>query len=346
MRFVFLLPDGFDPRGGVRRVMDYAEMLGRRGHDCVVASKDAVLPLWLDASRYSHFRLRPMSKPYFSVTCDVAWATGKRGALRLRKMRHAKLKVYSVVMLESMNRPAHRADKADRMLGDPYRQDWLYVANSTWLRDAVRAKGQQCERIVAAPRSDMFCPDVEPVEKGKHPTVMCLQSRGHWKGSQRSVEAIEHLKSVWPLPRLRIETRIFGPGKRPGFRRPLRKLGIVAVHRLPGHYAAADVVLHSSAFEGWANIPFEAMCCSTPFVTFDTPGIQDFAVDGYNCRIVPQFDTAAMGEAVLEILLDRGMRERLQAGCAETYKRFCMIDTATDIEKMVADRLAGLEGER
>jgi len=345
MKFVFLLPDGFDPRGGVRRVMDYAELLGRRGHSCVVVSKDRELPPWLDAGKYSHFRIRHTSNPYYSVTCDVAWATGKRGGLRLRKMRRSRLKVYSVVMLESLNRPSHRAG-SDAMLDDPYGQNWLYVANSSWLRDAVQDKGQRCERVLASPRSDIFRPDATPSpDKGRHPIVMCLQSRGQWKGSERSVAAIEHMKSKWAGRRSRIETRIFGPGKRPDFGRPLRKLGVIGVHELPAQYAAADVVLHSSAFEGWANIPFEAMCCGTPFVTFDTTGIHDFAVDGYNCRIVPPFDTEAMGEAALEILLDRGFREKLQRGCIETYKRFCMMDTVTDIEKIVVDELARLESQ-
>lgn len=197
--------------------------------------------------------------------------------------------------------------------------------------------------VLASPRSDIFRLDAEPINKGRHPVIMCLQSRGQWKGSERSVAAIERAKSKWTGHRTRIETRIFGPGKRPDFGRPLRKLGIVGVHELPAHYAAADVVLHSSAFEGWANIPFEAMCCGTPFVTFDTSGIQDFAVDGYNCRIVPQFDTDAMGDAAAEILFDRGFREKLRRGCAETYKRFCMIDTVTDIERIVVGELARQE---
>jgi len=342
VKFVFLLPDGFSPRGGVRRVVDYAELLGRRGHDCVVVSKDESLPPWLDASKYSNFRIRPTTNPYFSLTCDIAWATGKRGALRLRKMRRAKAKVYSVVMLESLNRPTHRSDMSDKMLSDPYGQNWLYVSNSSWLRDAVRAKGQRCELVLAAPRDDIFRPGVPPAEKGRHPVVMCLQSQGHWKGSGRSVAAIEHVKSKW-TSRNRIETRIFGPGKRPGFGRPLRKLGIVGVHELPMHYSAADVVLHSSAFEGWANIPFEAMCCGTPFVSYNTPGIHDFAVDGYNCRIVPVFDEKAMGEAMLEILLDKPFRERLKQGCLETYRRFCMIDTVASIEKIAVRELARLE---
>lgn len=339
MRFAFLLPDGFDPRGGVRRVMDYAELLGQRGHECIVVSGDASIPPWLNSDKYRHFRLRCTSSPYYSVTCDVAWATGKRGGLRLRKMRRAKLKIFSVVMLESLNRPTHRADRADRMLADPYGQNWLYVANSSWLRDAVRARGQRCEMVLAAPRADIFRPDAPPADKGRHSVVMCLQSRGQWKGSERSVAAINYAKSKWTR-RNKIETRIFGPGKRPDFSRPLRKLGVVAVHELPAQYAAADVVLHSSAFEGWANVPFEAMCCGTPFVAFDTPGLQDFAVDGFNCRIVPPFDTDAMGEAMLEVLLDSGLRERLRRGCIETYKRFCMIDTVADIERVAANGLA------
>lgn len=339
MKFVFLLPDGLDARGGVRRVLDYAEMLGRRGHQCVIVSKDESLPEWFSANKYNHFTIRPPSRPYYSITCDVAWATGKRGGLRLRKMRHSALKIYSVVMLESMNRPEHRRDNEDRMLTDPYDQDWLYVANSSWLRNAVKEKSRKCELILAAPRSDMFRPNMKPNPlKGRHAVALCLQSRGYWKGSERSVNAIEHARSKWPHKR-RIESWMFGPGLPPKMPRPRRKFGICGVHDLGGLYRAADVVLHSSAFEGWANIPFEAMCCGTPFVTFDTPGIQDFAVDGYNCRIVKQFDEKAMADAILEILLDSRFREHLRWGCIETYKRFCAIDTVSEIERIVVKGL-------
>lgn len=344
MRFVFLLPDGFDPRGGVRRVVDYAELLGRAGHECVIVTNTDKLPAWLNPRHYTNFSLWPLGKRYFSITCDVAWATGNRGGKRLGMMRHAALKVYSVVMLESLNRREGRKKGRDDILTDPpdrKGQPWLYIANSTWLRNAVRAKKQKCEMIIAAPRAEIFHPDTprSPL-KGRHATVFCLGSRGDWKGSHRSAAAIGHARSKWSVRGRRIESWVFGPGKPSNPGRPLRRFGIVGVHQLPKLYAGADVTLHSSAFEGWANIPFESLCCGTPFVTFNTKGIGDFAVDGYNCRIVPAFDEQAMGDALLELLSNRRLRDQLRQGCIETFHRFCKIDTVGEIERIVTDGLA------
>jgi glycosyltransferase involved in cell wall biosynthesis len=85
-------------------------------------------------------------------------------------------------------------------------------------------------------------------------------------------------------------------------------------------YSSADVFIFTSYKESFGLPPLEAMACGTPIVTTDCGGIRDYAVDGYNALIVPPGDPKAVADAVLKMLRDDKLRERLVEHGIETAK--------------------------
>ena len=91
----------------------------------------------------------------------------------------------------------------------------------------------------------------------------------------------------------------------------VRFLRYVADEDLPALYAGADLFLCTSHYEGFGLPPLEAMACGTPVVS--SPGGSLAEVLGDAALLVPRFDLEAWADAVVRVLSDRALRDRLTA---------------------------------
>jgi glycosyltransferase involved in cell wall biosynthesis len=80
------------------------------------------------------------------------------------------------------------------------------------------------------------------------------------------------------------------------------------------HLSQADVFVLPSRSEGFSNAIIEAMAGSLPVVATDVGGNAEAVLDGVNGFIVPPEDTAALAEAISELLADRS--RAIQMGAA------------------------------
>jgi glycosyltransferase involved in cell wall biosynthesis len=76
-------------------------------------------------------------------------------------------------------------------------------------------------------------------------------------------------------------------------------------------FAAADVFVLPSLFEGTPQVLFEAMASGLPVVTTATCGMKEVIRDGENGLLVPIRSPAALAAAVARLMRDAGLRERL-----------------------------------
>lgn len=120
--------------------------------------------------------------------------------------------------------------------------------------------------------------------------------------------------------------------------------GGVANRILPRFYATADVFVGPSVMarggdaEGFGLVFVEALACSCPVVATDLPAIRDIVVSGANGIVIPQASVSAIAEALLGLLGDEVLRDRLK-----TQARPSVVDRYDwDI---IGERYAHLLGE-
>jgi glycosyltransferase involved in cell wall biosynthesis len=86
---------------------------------------------------------------------------------------------------------------------------------------------------------------------------------------------------------------------------------------------AADVFVLSSLSEGFGNVIVEAMACGTPVVSTDCPhGPGEIITHGENGVLVPPADSEALAEALLRVLDDQALQERLVESGHERARDF------------------------
>ena len=77
-------------------------------------------------------------------------------------------------------------------------------------------------------------------------------------------------------------------------------------------YRSCDLFVSTSWGEGLGYPALQAMAFGKPVVVADSGGVRDYAVDGVNALIVPAQNADAVAKAIVTLLRDDALRERLQ----------------------------------
>ena len=109
-------------------------------------------------------------------------------------------------------------------------------------------------------------------------------------------------------------------------------------------FAAHDLFVLPSLFEGTPLTLMEAMASALPIVTTATCGMRDVIRDGENGLLVPIRSPAAVADAAGRLIADRALRERLgRAARQEAMRRYTWDAVAVPVRE-VYERLAAARG--
>ena len=112
---------------------------------------------------------------------------------------------------------------------------------------------------------------------------------------------------------------------------PYRNEGrIQDLNRVAELISSCDVLVDSSLFQGFGRPGLEAMACGTPCVLTSEGGISEYALNGENCLVVAPRLTGHMSKAILRLLDDLPLRERLRQNGLETAARFSHVSAANE----------------
>ena len=159
----------------------------------------------------------------------------------------------------------------------------------------------------------------EPVDhpwfEGEIPVVISVGRLEPQKGYHHLLRAFARIKKT-----RQCKLVILGEGKKRGELGNLaRELGIkqdvafLGFQKNPFKYLArSDIFVLSSLWEGFPNAIIEAMACGIPVVASSCPGgVDEVIEDGFNGLLVLPADEKALANAILSILDDEKLAERL-----------------------------------
>jgi glycosyltransferase involved in cell wall biosynthesis len=226
--------------------------------------------------------------------------------------------------------------RGSRMSRWKYRQVDCFICASEAIRQMLVADGVPDARTVtvhegidlghvdAAPRAnlheDLFLPHGAPI-------VGNVAALVPHKGQRHLIEAAA--LTVRQVPDARFV--IAGEGElRPTLERVIREHHLEKHVLLAGFrpdvlslHKAFDIFVMSSITEGLGTSLLDAMAAGKPIVATATGGIPEVVVDGQTGLLVPPRDHQAMASAIVRLLKDPVLRDRLgAAGLARARQRF------------------------
>jgi len=102
-------------------------------------------------------------------------------------------------------------------------------------------------------------------------------------------------------------------------------------------YRACDLFVSASWREGFGIPPLEAMACAAPVVLTDSGGVREYARHEENCLMVSPRDPVALANAMLRVLTEPDLAERLRRNGPPTAARFTWERAADRFERALND---------
>jgi len=87
-------------------------------------------------------------------------------------------------------------------------------------------------------------------------------------------------------------------------------------------YRQAYVYVCGSYYESFSLPSLEAMACGTPIVTTSNDGVQEYALDGFNCLMTEPGDIEGLADRIIRLLKDQELYYRLQDNGYKTANHF------------------------
>jgi len=216
-------------------------------------------------------------------------------------------------------------------------------------RTATVHEGIDVDRVVATPRVSVheafWLPHGSPV-------VGNVAALVPHKGQRYLIDAARHVVREMPDARF----VILGEGElREQLEHSVREHGLEKHVLLPGFRTdvlgcikSFDVFVMSSVTEGLGTSLLDAMACSRAVVATRAGGIPEVVQDDATGVIVPPRDGMAMGCAIVRLLADRALRERMgDAGLSRVKALFTverMVEATAAIYAKLAGAAAGADG--
>ena len=290
-------------RGGSRYIYQIANEMSAKGHQVEIVIPERGVITWPLRTKVTRVGgLNPHSIPpgdfifpNFWPTVFPAWES-KKG---------------QVVRLSLGFEPLWVMEKNQALA--TYHLDIPIISISQWHRQIILQEvGKDSFVLPGGVDTRIFYPRPKRSLSTGRPTIAyILRSKEHgytWKGSEDFWEAIKEVKKVFP----HFDLLIVAPeGATPHGPIPYERVIAYEDNAMADFYGQADIFVSTSYFEAFAMPPLEAMACGTAVITTDNGGNRDYARNGENCLVVPPSDISQLTEAILKLLTQQELRQKL-----------------------------------
>ncbi len=217
---------------------------------------------------------------------------------------------------------------AERLIPHVYRgRPFIAVSPST--RDDLIARGIPAESISVIPNGlnhDLYyAGGRSPAEC---PTILVLGRVEFYKRIDLVLHALVRVHRALPSARVlvvgdgRARERLEKLSERLGLEPYVRFTGFVPDREKVELIRSAHVVANTSEKEGWGLTVLEANACGVPAVASDVPGLRDAVRHEETGLLVPHGDVERLAEALLRVLQDYALRDRLSRAAVAWAQSF------------------------
>jgi glycosyltransferase involved in cell wall biosynthesis len=212
------------------------------------------------------------------------------------------------------------------------------IANSTWLKKKLdEMQGIKDTPVINhAIDHDIFYPRSKKNRNKGKLRIVSLGKMVEWKGIYDLFNAMELVLKV----RNDVELVLYGTKKLSAKYSKIPHIYVLSPsdNELAELYSDSDVLVSASWYESFPLPPLEAMACGLPVIT--TPyGTEDYAFDGVNAIVVPPQDPKVLAEAIIRLLDDKDLREKLSKEGLNTAKKFTWDKTTDKVEELFKNAL-------
>lgn len=332
MRVTFILPSyPWRPSGGYRVVYEYANGLTRRGHQVSVlhtrklTGGTPAVPMidfarWLrrrlgrvrrqiftPRARWAHVDPRvtmlyvPEPTPRYVPDADAVFATAWDTAEYVRKCPPEKGEKFHLVM-DFYPWMASREE-----LERTWRWPLKKVSISRWLYEMICQAGVARDDVTNIPIAvdhQRFRMTNSIEARGKKIAMMYAFAK--YKAAEDGIRVLEMARRYHPD----LEAAVFGPEwRRPrGLPSWIAYRGHAPEMELVEIYNSSQIFVCSSAAEGFALPPAEAMACGCAVAATDCGGIREFAEHEVNALLSPPLNPEALAASVIRLLDQEALR--------------------------------------
>ena len=297
--------------GGVAVVLKHVSMLMEEGHDAFVINLRGRGDItWYGNPGIPVYNLDEMAQGQFD-NIDILFATYWETVEWLEKIP-ARRKLY---LVQSDERLFYEDDTLKMQVAETYRLNYEYVAIAQWLVNMLHNEfGQSAAYVPNGVDIQQFYPDspLHP-KNSKRPRVLIEGAiSAPLKGMSDAYEAVSELEcELW------IVSSTGRPERHWRYDRFFLGATQSDMRRI---YSSCDVLLKMSRVESFAYPPLEAMACGCVVVLGNVNGGIEYARDGQNVLKVAQCDVKAARAAVLRLLGDGELRDKLKEAGFVTAK--------------------------
>lgn len=169
-------------------------------------------------------------------------------------------------------------------------------------------------------------------------------------GRIKAYKSVDHLLRAFVVVRTAIPDArlvIVGDGDaKPGLERLAAELGIGASVEFTGfippeekvrRLQQMDLVVNTSAKEGWGLTVVEANACGVPVIASDVPGLRDSVVDGTTGWLYPYGDIERLSSTMRRVLQDVRERQRVASEAVQWAGRFTWEASADAMMRVIQE---------
>jgi len=322
---IFFVEPHLEIYGGIRRIIELANRLTRRGHDVTIFHSDGSPCKWMKCVA----KVRPYNE-LLKKSCEVIIYNDPNPTdYWLVKQAKAKLKVFYVLelyekeLLKGMNfKLAFPRNERMLILKKSLCSPYLKLSNATWEQEWLKKNMNiDSKLLLGGVNTEIFYP-VDVGSNSHKIRILCSGDPRERKGTKTITEAFKVAKKE--EPRMVLDT-YHGKG--------------IPQERMAATYCSADIFIEGSWQAGWNNPVAEAMACKVPVICTDIGGVKDFALHKKTALLVPPKDPQAMASAILRLIRNKKLREALRENAYHHIRQFDWDKSTKRLEKILSFKL-------